>query len=84
MAGYPEADLHLIAPPNEPKNGNLIALIHGADASMKPVMLLAHLDVVEAKREDWSRDPFKLVEEDGYFYARGAMTRPWRRSSWIR
>ena len=71
-AGYPEADLHLIAPPNEPKNGNLLALLHGADASMKPVMLLAHLDVVEAKREDWSRDPFKLVEEDGYFYARGA------------
>jgi acetylornithine deacetylase/succinyl-diaminopimelate desuccinylase-like protein len=71
-AGYPENDLHLIAPPNQPKNGNLIALLPGTDASLKPVMLLAHLDVVEAKREDWSRDPFKLVEEGGYFYARGA------------
>lgn len=71
-AGYPENDLHLIAPPNQPKNGNLIALLPGTDASLKPLMLLAHLDVVEAKREDWSRDPFKLVEEGGFFYARGA------------
>ena len=71
-AGYPENDLHFIAPPNQPKYGNLIALLPGTDASLKPVMLLAHLDVVEAKREDWSRDPFTLVEEGGYFYARGA------------
>ena len=71
-AGYPENDLHLIAPPEQPKQGNLIALLPGTDASLKPLMLLAHLDVVEAKREDWSRDPFELVEEGGYFYARGA------------
>src|SRR4051812_27054705 len=71
-AGYPENDLNLIAPLNQPRNGNLIALLPGTDASLKPVMLLAHLDVVEAKREDWSRDPFTLVEEGGYFYARGA------------
>ena len=71
-AGYPENDLHLIAPPNQPKQGNLIALLPGTDANLKPLMLLAHLDVVEAKREDWIRDPFTLVEEDGYFYARGA------------
>src|SRR5688572_2613408 len=71
-AGYPENDLHVIAPPEYPKQGNLIALLPGTDASLKPLMLLAHLDVVEAKREDWTRDPFKLVEEDGYFYARGA------------
>ena len=71
-AGYPENDLHLIVPPNQPKLGNLIALLPGTDASLKPLMLLAHLDVVEAKREDWIRDPFTLVEEDGYFYARGA------------
>src|SRR5262245_17846771 len=71
-AGYPENDLHLIAPPDQPKYSNLIALLPGTDASLKPLMLLAHLDVVEARREDWSRDPFKLVEESGYFYARGA------------
>src|ERR1700736_328843 len=58
-AGYPENDLNLIAPPDQPKHGNLIALLPGTDASLKPLMLLAHLDVVEAKREDWSRDPFK-------------------------
>lgn len=71
-AGYPDADLHLLVPPNRPKDGNLVAVLHGADAKAKPLMLLAHIDVVEAKREDWVRDPFKLVEEDGYFYARGA------------
>ncbi len=72
QAGYSENDLRLVAPPNQPKNGNLIALLQGTDTSLKPVMLLAHLDVVEARREDWKRDPFKLVEEGGYFYARGA------------
>src|SRR4030095_8655052 len=44
----------------------------GRDRSLSPILLLAHIDVVEAKREDWSRDPFKLVEENGFFYARGA------------
>jgi len=71
-AGYPDSDLHLIVPPNRSKDGNLIALLPGTDASAKPIMLLAHIDVVEAKRADWVRDPFKLVEEDGYFYGRGA------------
>jgi acetylornithine deacetylase/succinyl-diaminopimelate desuccinylase-like protein len=71
-AGYPDRDLHVIVPPEYPKQGNLIALLPGTDATLKPVMLLAHLDVVEARREDWARDPFTLVEEDGYFYARGA------------
>jgi len=71
-AGYPESDLHIVVPPDRPKDGNLIALLPGTDSSLKPVMLLAHVDVVEAKREDWERDPFKLTEEGGYFYARGA------------
>ncbi|HEY4365615.1 MAG TPA: M20/M25/M40 family metallo-hydrolase [Steroidobacteraceae bacterium] len=72
QAGYTENDLHILAAPSQPKNGNLIALLPGTDASLKPIMLLAHIDVVEAKREDWVRDPFRLTEEDGYFYARGA------------
>jgi len=71
-AGYPESDLHVVVPPQWPKQGNLIAVLPGSDASMKPLLLLAHIDVVEAKREDWERDPFKLTEENGYFYARGA------------
>jgi acetylornithine deacetylase/succinyl-diaminopimelate desuccinylase-like protein len=71
-AGYAASDLHLIVPPERPKDGNLVAILKGSDASSKAIMLLAHIDVVEAKREDWVRDPFKLTEEDGYFYARGA------------
>jgi acetylornithine deacetylase/succinyl-diaminopimelate desuccinylase-like protein len=72
-AGYPESDLHILADPKRPQDGNLIAMLPGADASKKALMLLAHIDVVEAKREDWERDPFKLTEEGGYFYARGSM-----------
>jgi len=69
--GIPESDLQVIVPPGGPKKGNLVARYRGTGAK-KPIMLLGHLDVVEAKREDWARDPFKLVEENGYFYARGA------------
>ena len=43
-------------------------VLPGTMPKLKPVLLLAHIDVVEAKREDWERDPFKLVEEDGFFY----------------
>jgi acetylornithine deacetylase/succinyl-diaminopimelate desuccinylase-like protein len=70
-AGFPEQDVQVIVPPGVPKKGNLVARYRGTGAK-KPIMLLGHLDVVEAKREDWERDPFKLVEENGYFYARGA------------
>ena len=71
-AGYPDSDLHFIAPPDRPKDGNLVAILPGTDAKAKALLLLAHIDVVEAKREDWERDPFTLTEEGGYFYARGA------------
>lgn len=71
-AGFPDADLHLIVPPGHPKEGNLVAVLPGRDRRAKAVLMLAHIDVVEAKREDWTRDPFTLVEEDGYFTARGA------------
>lgn len=69
--GIPAADTQVIVPPGAPKKGNLVARLKG-DGSKKPILLLGHLDVVEARREDWARDPFKLVEEDGYLYARGA------------
>ena len=71
-AGYTESQAQVIVPPDWPKHGNLIALLPGSDSKLKPLLLLAHIDVVEAKREDWVRDPFKLVEEDGFFYARGS------------
>jgi acetylornithine deacetylase/succinyl-diaminopimelate desuccinylase-like protein len=71
-AGMPKADTQILFPPDRPKDGALIAVLHGTDAKAKPLLLLAHIDVVEAKREDWQRDPFKLVEENGWFYARGS------------
>ena len=69
--GIPAGDMQVIVPPGAPKKGNLIARYRGAGAK-RPILLLGHLDVVEARREDWERDPFKLIEENGYFYARGA------------
>jgi acetylornithine deacetylase/succinyl-diaminopimelate desuccinylase-like protein len=71
-AGLPASDVQVIVPPELPKQGNLVAVLKGTDAKRKSILLLAHIDVVEAKRADWQRDPFKLVEENGYFYARGA------------
>jgi acetylornithine deacetylase/succinyl-diaminopimelate desuccinylase-like protein len=71
-AGFPETDTRILAPAERPRDGALIAELRGRDANLKPLLLLAHIDVVEARREDWQRDPFKLVEENGWFYARGA------------
>jgi acetylornithine deacetylase/succinyl-diaminopimelate desuccinylase-like protein len=67
-AGFPDADVQVFSP--APRKGNLVARLHGTGAR-KPILLLAHLDVVEAKPEDWSVDPFKLLEKDGYLYGRG-------------
>lgn len=71
-AGLPAADLQILGPAERPKEHALIATLRGRDRKARPLLLLAHIDVVEAKREDWKRDPFTLVEEDGWFYARGA------------
>lgn len=73
-AGYPESDLHILVNPgpNRPQDGNLIAILPGTNPDKGAIMLMAHIDVVEAKREDWVRDPFVLTEEGGFFYARGA------------
>ena len=69
-AGFSDQDVQVFTP--APRKGNLVARLRG-NGSRKPMLLLAHLDVVEAKREDWSVDPFKLIEKDGYFYGRGSM-----------
>jgi acetylornithine deacetylase/succinyl-diaminopimelate desuccinylase-like protein len=68
-AGYPEADVQVFEA--APKRGDLVARLRGS-GKQKPMLVMAHIDVVEAKPEDWSTDPFKLVEKDGYFYARGS------------
>ncbi len=67
-AGFPDADVQVVGPTT--KNRNLVVRYRGTGAH-KPVLLLAHLDVVEAKREDWTYDPFVLTENGGYFYGRG-------------
>ncbi len=67
-AGFPAADIHVLGPND--RKGNLVVRLHGSGAK-KPVLILGHLDVVEAKREDWTTDPFQFVEKDGYFYGRG-------------
>jgi acetylornithine deacetylase/succinyl-diaminopimelate desuccinylase-like protein len=71
-AGIPASDTQILAPPDRPNDGALIATLPGRDRLAKPMLLLAHIDVVEANPADWQRDPFKLVEENGWFYARGA------------
>jgi acetylornithine deacetylase/succinyl-diaminopimelate desuccinylase-like protein len=68
-AGFADAEVHVFSP--APRKGNLVARLRGT-AARKPILLLAHLDVVPANREDWSVEPFKLIEKDGYFYARGS------------
>jgi acetylornithine deacetylase/succinyl-diaminopimelate desuccinylase-like protein len=68
-AGFAEGDVQVFSP--APRKGNLVARLRGSGAR-KPILLLAHIDVVPARREDWSVDPFKLTEQDGYYYARGS------------
>lgn len=67
-AGFPATDVRVFE--TGPKRGNLVARLRGT-GKRKPLMLLAHIDVVEAKREDWTTDPYKFVEKNGYFYGRG-------------
>ena len=67
-AGWAAADLQVIGP--DPRKHNLVARWRGTGAQ-RPLLLLAHLDVVEAKREDWTVDPFTFLEQDGWFYGRG-------------
>jgi acetylornithine deacetylase/succinyl-diaminopimelate desuccinylase-like protein len=69
-AGFPAADVQLLIPDGKPKKGNLVVRYRGR-GNEKPILLLAHLDVVRALRSDWSRDPFELQEANGYFYGRG-------------
>jgi acetylornithine deacetylase/succinyl-diaminopimelate desuccinylase-like protein len=68
-AGFPAEDIVVMGP--EPRHGNMVARLHGAGAH-KPVLLIGHLDVVEANRSDWTTDPFQSIEKDGYYYGRGA------------
>ena len=68
-AGFPESDIALLGPNDRKKN--VVVCLHGS-GKHKPVLLIGHLDVVEARREDWTTNPFEFVEKDGYFYGRGS------------
>ncbi len=69
-AGFPRADVQVLG--LTPADGNLIARYRSQRPSRRPILLMAHLDVVEALPADWATDPFRLVEQDGYLYGRGA------------
>jgi acetylornithine deacetylase/succinyl-diaminopimelate desuccinylase-like protein len=79
-AGFPDADVQAFSP--APRKGNLVARLHGT-GQRKPILLVAHLDVVPALRADWSVDPFKLTEQDGYFYGRGSSDDKYMASSFV-
>lgn len=68
-ACYGDGDITMFSVPDHPKEGGLVAVLRGSILKAKPILLLAHLDVVEAKREDWTRDPFGFIEENGFFIA---------------
>lgn len=70
-AGFADGQITRFAVPEHPKEGGLVVVYPGSSKAVKPMLLLGHLDVVVAKREDWTRDPYKMVEENGYFYGRG-------------
>jgi len=68
-AGFPAADVRVLG--YNPRYQSLVARYRGRSAGKKPVLLMAHLDVVDARREDWSTDPYQFVEKDGFYYGRG-------------
>jgi acetylornithine deacetylase/succinyl-diaminopimelate desuccinylase-like protein len=79
-AGFPASDIFVGGA--HPKKGNLVVRYRGT-GDKKPILLLAHTDVVEAKREDWTTDPFQFIEKDGFFYGRGTGDDKAQASVWI-
>ncbi len=71
-AGFPADDVQLLAPDNHPERANVVVRLRGQNKA-KPLLFIGHLDVVEALREDWTLDPFRLTEQDGWLYGRGTI-----------
>jgi acetylornithine deacetylase/succinyl-diaminopimelate desuccinylase-like protein len=69
-AGFPDSDIEVLGPSSNDRKKNVVVRLHGS-GKHKPVLLIGHLDVVEARREDWTTDPFQFIEKDGYYYGRG-------------
>jgi acetylornithine deacetylase/succinyl-diaminopimelate desuccinylase-like protein len=81
-AGFADGQITQFSVPDHPKEGGIVAVYPGTSSTLKPILLLAHIDVVAAKRADWVRDPFKLVEEGGYYYARGIADDKFMAATW--
>ncbi|HEY1125636.1 MAG TPA: M20/M25/M40 family metallo-hydrolase [Sphingobium sp.] len=82
-AGFGDKDITRFAVPEHPKEGGLVVILPGTSTTLKPILLLGHIDVVTAKREDWTRDPYTLIEEGGYFYGRGTADMKAMDAIWI-
>jgi acetylornithine deacetylase/succinyl-diaminopimelate desuccinylase-like protein len=82
-AGFEDRDITLFSVPEHPREGGVVAILAGTSSAVKPMLLLGHLDVVEARREDWTRDPFTLIEENGYFYGRGTADMKGMDATWV-
>ncbi len=81
-AGFTDDQLIPFSVAEHPQDGGLVAILPGTSKTLKPMLLLAHIDVVAAKRADWVRDPFKLIEENGYYYARGIIDDKFQAATW--
>ncbi|MGB5078526.1 MAG: M20/M25/M40 family metallo-hydrolase [Sphingorhabdus sp.] len=82
-AGFADGQITLFATAENPREGGLVIVYPGSSASAKAILLIAHIDVVEAKRADWTREPFKMIEENGYFYARGTADNKAMAAVWV-
>ena len=83
QAGYAADNIHLFSAPDHPKEGGIVAVLPGTNPHLKAILLLGHIDVVEAKRADWTRDPFQFIEEGGYFYGRGTADMKSQAAAWV-
>jgi len=83
QAGYGDDQITMFSVPEYPKGGGLVVFLPGTSKTLKPLLLLGHIDVVTARREDWVRDPYKMIEEDGYFYGRGTADMKAMDAIWI-
>ena len=81
--GFTDAEIFRFATPDHPKEGGIVVTYAGTSKTVKPMLLLGHLDVVVANREDWSRDPYQFIEENGYFYGRGTSDMKAMDATWV-
>ncbi len=82
-AGYADGAITRFAVPDHPKEGGLVVVLPGTSKTAKPMLLLGHIDVVVANPADWTRDPYKMIEENGYFYGRGTSDMKAMDAIWI-